>query len=185
VSMKVKGSVLKSRVAFVEEQAGAEGVQRVRARLSAGQQAELDRVLPSGWYDFALGRALDEAVAQELGGGKPDFFLRLGAASAVRNLGGVHRAFLRPGDPHGFLAQSPEIYAFYYDQGRRIYERTAEKEGVFTTFEAETFSTTDCLTVVGWHVKALEMCGATGVRIVEDECRARGGRVCRYRVRWD
>jgi len=94
-------------------------------------------------------------------------------------------AFVRPGDPHGFLAQAPDIHAFYYDRGRRDYQRTGEKEGVMTTHEAETFSVADCLTVVGWHIKALEMCGATGVRIVEEECRARGGQVCRYRVRWD
>jgi hypothetical protein len=39
--------------------------------------------------------------------------------------------------------------------------------------------------VVGWYRKALGMCGISGVRIVEEECRARGGAVCRYRVRWE
>jgi hypothetical protein len=29
------------------------------------------------------------------------------------------------------------------------------------------------------------MCGATGVHVDEEECRAKGGLVCRYRVRWD
>jgi hypothetical protein len=38
--------------------------------------------------------------------------------------------------------------------------------------------------VVGWHRKALELCGCTGVKVVEEECRARGGEVCRYRVSW-
>jgi hypothetical protein len=38
--------------------------------------------------------------------------------------------------------------------------------------------------VIGWYRRALEMCGAEGVSIVEDECRARGGEVCRYRVEW-
>ena len=182
--VKVKGSVLKSRLLFVEEQGGAEAVERVRARLSPAQREELGRVLPSGWYPFALGQALDTAVAQELGGGRAAFSLRLGAASAERNLGGVHRAFLKPGDPHGFLAQAPEIFALYYDRGRRVYERVGEKEATLTTYDAEAFSESDCLTIVGWHVKALEMCGCTGVKMVEDECRARGGGVCRYLIRW-
>jgi predicted hydrocarbon binding protein len=56
---------------------------------------------------------------------------------------------------------------------------------VFTTYDAETFSAPDCLTVVGWYRKALEMCGVKGVKIVEEECRAKGGAVCRYRVSWD
>jgi hypothetical protein len=29
------------------------------------------------------------------------------------------------------------------------------------------------------------MCGVTGVKIKEEECRALGGKVCRYRVKWD
>jgi hypothetical protein len=182
--MRVKGSVLRSRLTFVEEQAGKDAVLRVKARLSPEDQATVARMLPTGWYAFDLASRLDQAIVAELGGGRADYFLRLGASSAERNLAGVHRAFLRPGDPHGFLTQAPEIYAAYYDRGRRTYERAGEKEGVLTTFEAETFSGPDCLTVVGWHTKALEMCGCTGVRVVEEECRARGGAVCRYSVRW-
>jgi len=60
----------------------------------------------------------------------------------------------------------------------------AEREGVLTTYEAETFSAPDCLTVVGWYRRALELCGAGSVRVVEEECRAKGGTVCRYRVSW-
>jgi uncharacterized protein (TIGR02265 family) len=182
---KVKGSVLLSRLAFVHEQAGAEAVERVLARLPAGLRAQATSVLPSGWYPFELSRQLDAAIVEEVGGGRSDFFLRLGAASAERNLTGVHRGFLVPGDPHRFLSQAPQIYAFYYDRGRRTYERTGEREAVLVTEDAETFSAPDCLTVVGWHVKALQMCGAQGVRVVEEECRARGAAVCRYRVRWE
>ena len=76
------------------------------------------------------------------------------------------------------------IYSFYYEQGRREYRKEGEREAVLTTHDAETFSAADCLTVVGWHRKALEMCGARQVRIVEEECRALGGTVCRYRLAW-
>jgi hypothetical protein len=72
----------------------------------------------------------------------------------------------------------------YYETGRREYERTGDRSGVLTTRDAETFSAPDCLTVVGWYRKALEMCGLAGVQVVEDECRAKGGGVCRYRVAW-
>jgi hypothetical protein len=55
---------------------------------------------------------------------------------------------------------------------------------VLTTIDAGSFSAPDCQTVIGWHRKALEMCGMRGVQIVEEECRAKGGAVCRYRIRW-
>jgi hypothetical protein len=76
------------------------------------------------------------------------------------------------------------VYKLYYDTGRREYTKVGPQEAVLTTRDAETFSAPDCLTVIGWHRRALEMCGATDVKIVEEECRARGGAVCRYRVSW-
>ncbi|HET7746629.1 MAG TPA: DUF2378 family protein, partial [Vicinamibacteria bacterium] len=108
-----------------------------------------------------------------------------GEASAEQNLGGVHRQFLVVGDPQAFLSRAPMIYSFYYSQGRREYAKTGEKEAVLTTYDAEVFSVPDCATVVGWHRRGLAMCGARNPRVVEVECRAKGGAVCRYRLSWD
>ena len=95
--LKIKGSVLRSRLSFVEEQAGAGGLERVLAQLSAEHRETLARLLPAGWYPFDLGKELDEAIVAVLGGGDESYFLRLGRDSATRNLTGVHRAFVRPG----------------------------------------------------------------------------------------
>jgi uncharacterized protein (TIGR02265 family) len=182
--LRIKGAVLKSRLAFVEENGGVAAVDRVLGSLPAPDQAELRAVLASNWYAFELGKRLDDAIVQVIGGGKPDFFLKLGRASADRNLTGVHKGFIVQGDPHAFLAKTPLIYSFYYDTGRREYVKTGPQEAVLTTHDATTFSSPDCLTIIGWHVRALEMCGARDVVMKEEECRARGGEVCRYRVRW-
>ena len=181
---QIKGSVIMSRLALVEQLSGKDGVERVLATLEAPDQAALRNLVAIQWCPFELGSRLDDAIVQVVGHGRPQFFERLGAASAETNLGTVHRAFLAPGDPHAFLAKAPQIYKLYYDTGRREYAKTGDKEAVLTTHEAETFSAPDCLTVVGWHRKALEMCGVSRVQIVEEECRARGGTVCRYRVSW-
>lgn len=181
--IQVKGSALKARLAFANErQAG--GAERVLKTLPAEDQAVLGSLLATSWYPFELGRRLDEALVRELGGGKPEFYEKIGEASADKNLTGVHKHFLVPGDPQAFLARAPMIYSFYYDRGRREYESTGPKEAVLTTFDAETFSVADCATVVGWHRRALEMCGARDPKVVEEECRARGGAVCRYQLSW-
>jgi uncharacterized protein (TIGR02265 family) len=184
--ISVKGSVLRSRLSLVEELAPVDGLRRVLSRLAEGERETLRSLLASAWYPFELGKRLDEAIVQELGGGQTDFFEKLGEASAEKNLGagGVHRSFLVAGDPHAFLAKTPLIYSYYYNEGRRDYEKTGETEAVLTTRDAETFSAPDCLTVVGWYRRALEMCGAKAPRVVEEECRAKGGSVCRYRLRW-
>ena len=181
---RIKGGALKARLAFVEEQLGAGVAERVRQRLSEEERRELDGLLATKWYTLALQLHLDEAIAAEAGGAREQVFRRLGAASAERNLTGAHKDFLAPGDPLAFLERTPLIYSFYYDQGRREYTHVGPNEAVLTTHDAETFSTADCATVVGWHRQALRMCGAQSPKVVEEECRARGGAVCRYRLRW-
>jgi uncharacterized protein (TIGR02265 family) len=184
--IRVKGSILRARLALVDEIAPDGGRGRVLARLSASERETMGSLLASAWYPFELGKKLDEAIVAELGGGRTEFFEKLGEASAEKNLGpaGVHRSFLVAGDPQAFLAKAPLIYSYYYDEGRRDYEKTGEREAVLTTRDAETFSAPDCLTVVGWYRRALEMCGAQSPRVVEEECRAKGGAVCRYRLSW-
>ncbi|MEO7474878.1 MAG: hypothetical protein ABIY46_06045, partial [Gemmatimonadales bacterium] len=172
---QIKGAVLKSRLAFVQEHSGREGLERVLAAVPEGDRRTLKMLFTSNWYPFALGKMLDDAIVRVLGGGRPEFFERLGASSAEKNLSTMHAGFLTKGDAHAFLAKSPAIYSLYYETGRREYAPAGPKEGVFTTHDAETFSAPDCLTVVGWYRKALEMCGLSGVKIVEEECRAKGG----------
>jgi hypothetical protein len=182
---QIKGAVLKSRLAFAQDHFGKEGLQRVLAAMPEGDQRTLKMLFTSNWYPFELGKLLDDTIVRVLGGGRPEFFERLGAASAEKNLSTIHSGYLTKGDAHGFLAKSSSFYSLYYETGRREYAPAGPKEGVFTTYDAETYSAPDCLTVVGWYRKALEMCGMTGVRITEEECRARGGLVCRYRVNWE
>jgi uncharacterized protein (TIGR02265 family) len=183
-TQKVKGSVLKSRLEFVRTEFGEAGLNKVLDSLSEEDQKVLGRLVAVTWVDFDVGKRLDDAIVKLVGGGSTRFFERLGEASAEVNLASLHSAFLTPGDPQAFLAKAPQIYRLYYDVGWREYHKTGEREGVLTTHEAETFSKTDCMTVIGWYRKALELCGARNVRIVEEECRASGGSVCRYRVSW-
>lgn len=181
---QVKGSVLKARLGFVEDHFGQDGVARVLAGLPEEDQKALRMVLTVKWYPFELGKRLDSAIVEVLGGGRPEFFERLGEASADKNLTTLHHGFMTEGKPQAFLARAPAIYALYYETGRREYRQTGDTEGILTTYDAETFSTADCLTVVGWYRRALQMCGAKDVEVVEEECRAKGGAVCRYRVSW-
>lgn len=181
---QIKGSILKSRLAFVRERFGAAAVERVKATLSPEDQAALKSILTVKWYPFEIGKRLDEAIVTVLGNGDPAFFRQLGAASADKNLTTLHKSLLAPGDPHAFLSRARTIYALYYETGHREYQRTGERSGVLTTYDADTFSAPDCQTVIGWYERALELCGATGIKVVEVECRANGGTACRYEVSW-
>ena len=183
--MKVKGLVLLARKAFVEKHFGNTAWEGVLAALPLQDQKLLQGVIFSvKWYDFGLGKRLDQAIVKVLGGGKLSVFEELGAESAQRSLAKEHKSFLTPGDPQSFMRKANAIYRFYYDTGYREYEVTGSNSGVMTTFEAETYSVPDCLTVIGWYKEALKLCGVREIKIIEEECRARGGSCCRYRFWW-
>lgn len=182
-ALKVKGGALLSRLAFVREHRGEDGVQKVLARLPEADRGLCAQVLTGGWYPFELNEKIDQAVAAEMGMGD-NVFLLMGEKSALQNLGGPHKAMLSIGDPHGLLRRTPQIYQMYYDVGRRSYDHSGEKKAILRTYDAPTFSRPDCLTVVGWHRKAIEMCGGTKVRVTETQCRAKGAEHCEYVCEW-
>ena len=184
--MKIKGLVIHSRREFVIEHFGEEAWEDVIKALPLPDQESLKGVVfAAQWYPFEIGERLDKAIVNVLGGGKQEIFEELGAKSAQRSLAREHRAFLTPGDPQSFMRKTNIIYRFYYDTGYREYKETGPNSGVMTTYEAETYSVPDCLTVIGWYKEALKLCGARQVEAVEEECRAKGGSCCRYRFQWE
>ena len=126
---QIKGAVLKSRLAFVQDQSGKEGLERVLGAMPEGDRRTLRMLFTSNWYPFELGKALDDAIVRALGGGRPEFFERLGAASAEKNLSTIHSGFLTKGDAHGFLTKSPSFYSLYYEAGRREYTPVGPQGG--------------------------------------------------------
>lgn len=184
--MKIKGIVLRAREEFIKEHFGDEAWLKVLDALPNEDRTSLqEMLLAARWYPFEMGARLDKVIVETLGDGKSRIFEEIGAKSAEKNLTSEHRTFLTPGSPQAFLKKAGIIYNFYYDTGHREYEETGPTSGVLTTYEAETYSVPDCLTVIGWYREALMMCGAKDVRIVENECRAKGGPCCRYTVEWN
>ena len=181
---RVKGGAIQSRLEFVRERGGEAAVQRVLARLSEEDRKAVAQVLTGSWFPFELNARLDEAVAAEFNIGERIFHL-MGEKSADHNLQGAHKVFVTERDPHGLLKRSAQIYQTYYDNGRRDYERVSDHKAVLRTSESTAFSRHDCMTVVGWHKKAIEMCAGKNVRVRETKCRANGADVCEYVCEWE
>ena len=183
--MKIKGLVLQARKEFVREHFGQDAWDKVLPALPPPDQELFKGVIfAAQWYPFQVSERLDQAIVDVLGGGDETIFMELGAKSARRSLTKEHASFLAPGDPQAFMRKANVIYRFYYDTGHRDYVETGPDSGVMTTFDAETFSAPDCLSVMGWYKEALKMCGVKDVQVVEEECRAQGGACCRYRFSW-
>jgi len=181
----VKGSVISSRLAFVRDERDAAAVERVLARVPDAHRAILKGILlPFAWYPFEANESLDFAIAAEFGSGD-EIFLRLGARSADDNLGSAsQKLYIRDRNPQALLKNTSAIYGVYYDTGRRDYVKLSETSAVLRTFDSLSFSTADCLTVVGWYERALLMCGGRDVRVVQTKCRVNGDEICEYECVW-
>lgn len=184
---RIKGSVLISRLNLLRQQGGQELLDRVLSRLTPQDQATLKgMLLLIGWYPLELNNRLDQAIAEALNPeDRKRAFMQMGRASAEENLRGAHRVFLRPGDPHFHLSQAPQIYRFYYAVGHCTYERASDGSAVLRIFNAETVTEADCLTVMGWHERAVELSGGKAVQVTHPVCRAKGGALCEYQLSWE
>jgi hypothetical protein len=183
--MRIKGTIIAARRDFVKEHFGDEGWMKVVHAMPPEDQATIKgAVLSATWYPFELGNRLDKAIVQVLGKGKESFFQELGAESARRSLAREHKSFVANSDPQAFMKKANLIYKFYYDAGYREYKETGPSSGIITTYDSETYSVPDCLTVLGWYKEALKICGAKDIVAVDEECRAKGGSCCRYKFQW-
>ncbi len=185
MSGRIKGTILQSRKAFVSERFGADGLERVLASMKPDDQELLrGMVLPLSWYDAGTCIRFDEAIIKVIGGNAQQAFRDLGRKSADDNLAKFQAGFVRGKNPLTFLAQTPAIYRLYYEVGSREFTKTSEKSGILTTHGAENVTPGDCLTVMGWHERALEMVGAKNPAMSHPTCRATGGATCVYHVTW-
>ena len=165
---------------------GEPAVKRVLQRLDDHDRAVLTgMLLPFAWYPFATNERLDLAIAEEFAMGE-QIFMMLGEASARDNLDSAsQRTYIRERNPHALLKQTSAIFKVYYDTGHRTYERVADGCAILRTHSCESFSAPDCLTVVGWHQKAIAMCGGRNARVRETRCRTRGDELCEYVCEWE
>jgi len=181
----IKGSVLASRRRLVLERFGQEALDRILAALPPADREVLEGiVLPSAFYPMAVQVRLDAAIVALGGESGAEAFRELGRQSAADNLTRYQSAISRGKSPMGLLHQTAAIYRLYYGTGRREFVETGPTSGVITTYDASGVTLADCLTVVGWHERALEIVGARHVSITHPICRAKGGSVCRYEVSW-
>ncbi|HYO69167.1 MAG TPA: TIGR02265 family protein [Archangium sp.] len=183
---RIKGSVLITRLNLLMKQGGTGRFQQVLQRLPPADRKVLEGVImPIGWYPLALNLRLDAAIADALSPrDRNKAFVEMGRASAEDNLNGPHHVFIRKGDPHFLLSHSPEIYRLYYAVGSRAYEKTGPRSAVLRTVGAESVTEADCLTIIGWYERAIEMSGGREVRVEQKKCRARGNGHCEYHCSW-
>jgi hypothetical protein len=184
---KTKGLIFLARREFVEERWGKAGWERVLDHMSeADQQVLRGLILPIGWYSFELNIRLDQAIAAvHSPNDRKQIFLEMGRASAETNLRKLHPSYIKAGHPKHLLDNTAIIYKSYYAAGHRTCEMPTDKSAILKTFDAKNVTAEDCLTVVGWYERAIQICGGKNVQVREVQCRVNGFPHCEYHCQWE
>jgi uncharacterized protein (TIGR02265 family) len=184
---KVKGTLLIARMKYVRSRGEADS-ERVLKRLSSEDQTLLrGMLLPSSWYPAGALMRLEMTAAAILSkGDRRQLFLEMGRFTASTNLAlaGMHRPYVREGDPHFLLENVPRLYSSQHSSGHRTHERTGPTSAVVRHFDTDPPDADDCLTTAGWLERAVELSGGKAIVVEERCCRGRGAPHCEFLVSW-
>ncbi len=183
---KVKGSALRSSVAFLQDRLGAEGFRRVLEKMDPGDRSILENpILQSNWYEFSLMLRLMEAATPLLPHpGARSLPWELGRFSAEHGLTTLYRVFFKVADPGFIIRKASQVFSNYYDTGTMEMVSLENKVAVLRLTGFDQPGTVFCERLQGWMERTLEMSGAKTIVMSHPKCLARGDAFCEFQGRW-
>jgi eukaryotic-like serine/threonine-protein kinase len=180
---KVKGSLLIGALEFLKMR--GPDFQAVLTRIDpvlAAQYAGV--ILPMAW--IALHEYVDllRAAERTLGASDGALTLRVGRATADRELTTTHRLFMQTTTPAMAVERIPQIFRTYHQPGKAKVE-PAPAGGYRVTVEGLNPDTLPhALVMSGFYHRMLELAGAQDVRSAVVSCRERGDDATVTTLRW-
>lgn len=182
--MKVKGSALRARVQYAEDQ-GQEAYQRFVEALSPAARELLDEgFLPNQWYPYEIFCELTETLDQQLGRGDGSLIVEIGRYACDANLPAFYRLFFKIGNVDYIISKAEVAWKVTYDFGAAHVVDRSTKSATLRIDGVVEPRRSHCLSVLGWCARAGEISGARNLRWKE-KCRALGDEVCEMRLSWD
>lgn len=162
--MHIKGGLIRARFLFIVLNHGATRWSAIVARLADEDRQTLADLDIDNWYSLALLDRVDNAIADELGSDREEMFTKLGEFSATSSLSGPFSSLLNS-DIHAFLTQTAHLHRSYQDFGDASYSALSDKSGLLKIAYLATPPESYSVSGTAYFRKAIELCGATNVRI--------------------
>ena len=181
-SVRVKGSILSARVAWVRQH-GDEAYQRFLRELSPATRGVADRLLLIDWYPFDMFIELCTVIDRLHGKGDLQLCYDLGRYSAEVNVKNIYRLLFKFGSVHFLLRRATMAWGMSYDAGRAMVRSEEPRGAVVEVLDFPTPHRAHCLSVRGWIAKMLELSGAREP-VVKERCKLNGDERCEFSARW-
>lgn len=180
---RVKGTKLKSKLAFVEERFGSEVLQEVLAALPEGDRESLRRLLDLGWYPIGIFDRLLAAIVQVPGEGDLEILDRMGRETAEYQAEHAYRVYFRGRDPRALLEAMVPMHSQINKPARMELVERGERSLSLVVSEPPTTLLT-CRLARSFYQRAMELAGGEMARVTESACMARGQDHCRFDMEW-
>jgi hypothetical protein len=185
--MRVKGTVLRTRLEFLKERFGPEAPGSVLGALSDAERRLVGSVLPASWIPFALLTRIDAEIVGRYGDGNAELCREIGAYSAHRNLATVYRTFVEQagGDPLRLMESLSALHATFHDWGSvrtlRVADRLCRVEADYKGAATRA----NCLAAVGFYGEALRQLPISASQVLERACQVSKAPLCVYEITWE
>jgi hypothetical protein len=141
-------------------------------------------VLAIDWYPLATLVAVDKAIAGAVGGPPDAVFRELGRNSALVNLAGAYKTFIRD-EPHRFFEAQARLHDRFLNFGREEYVPGSGPSGEIRLRGYLEYSPVFCRSAGGYYEGALEMMKVPGpIQVKESACQCAGDSTCVFELSW-
>lgn len=154
--------LLRNRV----REAGVEAA--LLSTLSEGDRAVYERFVATDWVDEAFANRLyGDATPLVYGGGRMAL-RRFGQEAARADLGGVYRVVVRFMTVPALADRAATLWSKYHDCGTARADRAGERAMRFVVEEHPGLGENTRETLAGWLAGAVELTGASNVRVTHE-----------------
>ncbi|MEW6209229.1 MAG: hypothetical protein AB1631_12735 [Acidobacteriota bacterium] len=180
---RVKGGKISNKLAFLKDNYSEAMVRQVIDSMDSFDQLALKIILDTAWYEIELYDRLMKAICKIAAGGDESVYTRIGRYSAEQSFTTVYKAF-RGKDPEDLLRKMVSMHAMRNDPAdMKIVHREAKHCEVRIVEPRSTVAI--CKVAHAFYIRAIELCGASDVRVKETSCSGKGQPFCQFDLRWN
>jgi predicted hydrocarbon binding protein len=180
--VKVKGTKITSKFAYLERRHGPGAKAAVLAWLSEDDQRVLRMVLDVGWYPQDLYVRLLQAICETVGGGDASVYAAIGEHTADHQFSHIYRAY-RASALTETLENMVPVHAKLNDPSGM--EVSFDLPGHATIVVTAPHSNpVICAVSLGFYRRSIELHGERDVDVRETKCSGRGDHACQFEIHW-
>ena len=184
--MEVKGLTLKSRIRFIEQTYGKDGLMTLVKHLkpeTAALVSDPVKLRATAWYDLDIQTDLDQNVCKYLASGDIGVYKKMGAFSAdFQSFRGGSKDVR---DPIKMFQMTGAVFDRYFRPGHMEIIKVSDKEANLRLFDFRS-NKENCLSNLGFLEKSLELHGFHPIIVEETQCSENPlHKYCEYHIKWE